>query len=224
MPKIKIARKSTWVDMTAFVDVSFLILSFFMLATKFKPPEIVNITNPKSVSSENVAEKDVFKVTFDKEGRCFISFSTDEEAKERILKMLDVLKTQKGLDLSNQEKARFLTFSIGGIGVPFTQVKSLLALTDDEYKSFKQPGIPIQDTANNQLTDWINALITGSGGRRPANIMLNGDNAAKYPEFKNILTAFKKNGIFSFKLITSMEPVPSGTALYKKQSGASEAK
>ncbi|MBM3440097.1 MAG: biopolymer transporter ExbD, partial [Bacteroidetes bacterium] len=34
MPKLKVQRKSTWVDMTAFVDVSFLILSFFMLATK----------------------------------------------------------------------------------------------------------------------------------------------------------------------------------------------
>ena len=58
----KIARKSTWVDMTAFVDVAFLILSFFMLATKFKPPEVVKIDNPKSVSSDKVEDKEVFKV------------------------------------------------------------------------------------------------------------------------------------------------------------------
>ncbi len=222
MPKLKVQRKSTWVDMTAFVDVSFLILSFFMLATKFKPPEIVSITNPKSVSSENVAEKDVFKVTFDKEGRCFISFSTDDDAKDRILNMLDVLKTQKGLELTNQEKARFIAFSVGGIGVPFAQVKPLLALSDDEFKAFKQPGIPIKDTSNNQLTDWVNALVTGSGGRKPTNVLLNGDNAAKYPEFKNILTSFKKSGVFSFKLVTAMEPVPSGTALYKKQAEATK--
>ena len=31
----KIARKSTWVDMTAFVDVSFLILTFFTSAGLF---------------------------------------------------------------------------------------------------------------------------------------------------------------------------------------------
>ena len=214
MPKLKVQKKSTWVDMTAFVDVAFLILSFFMLATKFKPPELVNIQNPKSVSSENVAEKDVFKITFDNQGRTFISFSTDEEARERILKMLDVLETQKGIVLSKEERATFLRFGVSGIGVPFTQLKSLLALSDDEYKSFKQPGIPI-DSANNQLDGWINALLTGSGGRRPANIMLNGDNAAKYPEFKNILAAFKKNGVFSFKLITAMEAVPAGTPLYQ---------
>jgi hypothetical protein len=47
--------------------------------------------------------------------------------------------------------------------------------------------------------------------------MLNGDNNAHYPEFKNILTAFKKNGVFTFKLVTALEPVPSGTPLSKKQ-------
>ena len=78
----KISRKSTWVDMTAFVDVAFLILSFFMLATKFKPPEVVKIENPKSVSSENVKDKDVLKVSFDKDGRVFISFSNDKDGKE----------------------------------------------------------------------------------------------------------------------------------------------
>jgi biopolymer transport protein ExbD len=217
MPKVQIQKKSTWVDMTAFVDVSFLILSFFMLATKFKPPELVNIQNPKSVSSENVSDKDVFKVTFDKEGRCFISFSTDEEARERVINMLGVIERQKNIPLTNEQKAKFLNFAIGGVGVPFSQLPSFLQLSDDQYKTFKQPGIPIADSANNQLNDWINALLTGSGGRKPANVMLNGDNNAHYPEFKNILAAFKKNGVFTFKLVTAMEPVPSGTPLYKNQ-------
>jgi len=217
MPKLQIQKKSTWVDMTAFVDVSFLILSFFMLATKFKPPELVNIENPKSVSSENIADKDAFKVTFDAEGRCFISFSTDQEAKERVVNMLGVIERQKSIPLTPEQKARFVSFSVVGIGVPFNQLPSLRQLSDDQYKVFKQPGIPIADSANNQLNDWINALLTGSGGRKPANVMLNGDNAAHYPEFKNILAAFKKNGVFSFKLVTAMEPVPSGTPLSKKQ-------
>ena len=217
MPKVQIQKKSTWVDMTAFVDVSFLILSFFMLATRFKPPELVNIQNPKSVSSENVSDKDAFKVTFDKEGRCFISFSTDEEAKEKVINMLGVIERQKNIPLTDEQKARFLNFSVSGVGVPFSQLPSFLQLSDDQYKTFKQPGIPIKDSTNNQLNEWINALLTGSGGRKPANVMLNGDNNAHYPEFKNILTAFKKNGIFTFKLVTALEPVPSGTPLYQKQ-------
>ena len=217
MPKVQIQKKSTWVDMTAFVDVSFLILSFFMLATKFKPPELVKIENPKSVSSENVSDKDVFKVTFDREGRCFISFSTDEDARERVINMLGVVERQKNMTLTNEQKAKFLNFSVGGIGVPFSQLPAFLQLSDDAYKAFKQPGIPIQDSTNNQLNEWINAMLTGSGGRKPANIMLNGDNAAAYPEFKNILAAFKKNGVFSFKLVTAMEQVPAGSPLSEKQ-------
>lgn len=213
----KIPKKSTWVDMTAFVDVAFLILSFFMLATKFKPPEVVKIDNPKSVSSENQPEKDVFKVSFDKEGRVFVSYSSDQEGKEKAQLTAEVLSRQKGLGLTPAEISTFIKFSVGGIGVPVEKLKSFLQLSDEEYKSFKQPGIPVQDTLNNQLNDYLNALLTGTGGRKPENVMLNGDNGTTYPYFKNVLAAFKKNGIFSFKLITSLEGVPEGTPLYKKR-------
>jgi biopolymer transport protein ExbD len=213
----KIAKKSTWVDMTAFVDLSFLILTFFMLATKFKPPEVVKIQNPNSVSSENQPEKDVFKVSFDKDGKVFISFSPDKLGKEKAQLTAEVLNRQKGLGLTPTEIANFVNFSAGGIGVPVNQLKSFLALSDAQYKAFSQPGIPVKDTLNNQLNDYINALLTGTGGRKPENIMLNGDNGTEYPYFKNVLAAFKKNRIFSFKLITALEAVPSGTPLYQKR-------
>lgn len=222
MPKVNIAKKSTWVDMTAFVDVAFLILSFFMLATKFKPPEVVKIDNPKSVSSENQPEKDVFKVSFDKDGRVFVSFSSDPEGRKKAQQTAEVMNRQKGLGLTPADISTFVRFSVGGIGVPVTQLKSFLALSDAQYKDLIQPGIPVSDSANNQLNDYLNALLTGTGGRKPENVMLNGDNATKYPYFKNVLAAFKKNGIFSFKLITSLEGVPSGTPLYKKQREASK--
>ncbi len=213
----KIAKKSTWVDMTAFVDLSFLILTFFMLATKFKPPEVLKIENPNSVSSENQPEKDVFKVSFDKDGKVFVSFSPDKEGQKKAQLTAEVLNRQKGLGLTPTEIATFVKFSVGGIGVPVNQLKSFLALNDAQYKTFSQPGIPVKDTLNNQLNDYINALLTGTAGHKPKNVMLNGDNGTEYPYFKNVLAAFKKNGIFSFKLITALEAVPSGTPLYQKQ-------
>jgi biopolymer transport protein ExbD len=213
----KIAKKSTWVDMTAFVDLSFLILTFFMLATKFKPPEVIKIQNPNSVSSENQPEKDVFKVSFDKDGKVFISFSPDKLGKEKAQLTAEVLSRQKGLGLTPAEIKNFVNFSAGGIGVPVGSLKQFLGLSDAQYKTFSQPGIPVKDTLNNQLNDYINALLTGTGGRKPENVMLNGDNGTEYPYFKNVLAAFKKNGIFSFKLITALEAVPSGTPLYQKR-------
>ncbi len=40
------------IDMTAMCDVAFLLLSFFILATKQKPPEAVTVVAPNSVSSK----------------------------------------------------------------------------------------------------------------------------------------------------------------------------
>ena len=48
------------------------------------------------------------------------------------------------------------------------------------------------------------------------NLLLKGDNVAKYPSFKNILTAFKKNRLFKFQMVTSPESVPQGSDLWKK--------
>jgi hypothetical protein len=47
-------------------------------------------------------------------------------------------------------------------------------------------------------------------------LILKGDNVAKYPVFKNILTAFKKNEQFKFQMVTNQANVPAGTDLYKE--------
>lgn len=47
--------------------------------------------------------------------------------------------------------------------------------------------------------------------------MVKGDNSAKYPDFKNVLDAFKRNDIFKFQLVTAPEDVPQGTDLYKER-------
>ena len=73
MPSVKIKKHVPQNDMTPFVDVAFLILSFFMLAKKFKPEEPVEVTTPNSVSSNILPEKDAFMVSVDKEGRAFVS-------------------------------------------------------------------------------------------------------------------------------------------------------
>jgi len=41
MPAVKVKRMGIAIDMTPLVDVAFLLLTFFMLTTKFKPQEEV---------------------------------------------------------------------------------------------------------------------------------------------------------------------------------------
>ena len=59
MPKHKIPRKSTTIDMTAMCDVAFLLLTFFILTTQFRPEEVVSIDTPSSISDFILPDADV---------------------------------------------------------------------------------------------------------------------------------------------------------------------
>jgi biopolymer transport protein ExbD len=119
MPSVKIPRKSTATDMTPFVDVAFLILSFFMLATKFKPPEPVPISTPKSVSSELLKETNSVMVNFDSTGRVFFTMNIKNTSEDAGLKyeMIKSLSTKRNLNLSEAEMRSFQR-NLAPIGVP----------------------------------------------------------------------------------------------------------
>jgi hypothetical protein len=40
---------------------------------------------------------------------------------------------------------------------------------------------------------------------------------SKYPVFKNVLGALKKNDVYKYNLITAPEDAPSGTELYEER-------
>jgi len=46
-------------------------------------------------------------------------------------------------------------------------------------------------------------------------LLLKGDNVAKYPAFKNVITAFKKNELLKFQMVTNPENAPEGSELWK---------
>ena len=100
------------------------------------------------------------------------------------------------------------------IGVPFGSLKSLLSQPVENQKNVKQPGIPVKDSASNELYYWVRDAVTAFAGSR-IDYRIKGDNAAKYPDFKRVLEAFKRNDIYKFQLITSPEAAPPGTDLYK---------
>ncbi len=76
MPKIKKRRVGVKLDMTPMVDVAFLLLTFFMLTTSFKPPETVEIALPDSHSAFKMPESDVMIVTVSKDGRIFLGLDS----------------------------------------------------------------------------------------------------------------------------------------------------
>ena len=219
MPKVKVPRKSTAVDMTAMCDVAFLLLAFFILTTSFKPDEALTVVTPKSVSTIRAEQKDVVLITMDKDGKVYFSVSDDATAEKG--EIIDVVDQLKSLSLTEQEKNAFKR-SGSYVGVPFSQLKSYLQLGPDQLKGFKAPGIPVTDSINNELITWMRAAATAFQGAK-MNLLVKGDNEAKYPSFKGVINAFKKNEIFKFQMITDPEGVPPGTQLFKKNQASQPA-
>lgn len=213
MPKVKVPRKSTNIDMTAMCDVAFLLLAFFILTTKFKPDEALQVTTPKSVSTKQLEGKDIVLITMDKEGKVY--FSVDDLNRAEKQEIIEEVNTLKNLNLTSQEKAAF-TRNGSFVGVPFSQLKSYLQRDPSEIKNLKQAGIPVTDTLNNELQVWMRAAVGAFQGKK-MNILVKGDNDAKYPSFKGVIDAFKKNEQFKFSMITDPEGVPAGSELHKRQ-------
>ncbi|MBL7762063.1 MAG: biopolymer transporter ExbD [Chitinophagaceae bacterium] len=213
MPSVKMPRKSTDTDMTPFVDVAFLILSFFMLATKFKPPEPVEITTPNSVSTKLLPENDAILVILDSTGKAYFSMLTEKEPglKYNVIKNMN---DTRQLGLTEAEMKNFTRTPM--VGVSFGGLKQLLSLAPEDQGKKKWPGIPIQDSANNELYYWIRDAVQAFAGKK-INYLIKGDNAAKFPQFKEVLNAFKRNDIYKFQLVTAIEDAPAGTELYAER-------
>ncbi|MGV3657452.1 MAG: ExbD/TolR family protein [Chitinophagaceae bacterium] len=215
MPAVKIPKKSTTNDMTPFVDIAFLILSFFIMATKMKPPEPVEITTPYSVSSKELEMQDALLIEMDKEGRVFFTVNTEKAGDDEIKKsLISNLNKARNLGLTDAEMNSFVKSPT--VGVPFAKLKSYLSTPEDQRSADNLEGIPVTDTANNELYYWIRDGITVFSGRK-VNYMVKGDNNTKYPVFKGIIDALRKNEQFKYQLITTPESVPEGTDLARSQ-------
>jgi len=220
MPSVKIPRKSTATDMTPFVDVAFLILAFFMLATKFKPPAPIEITTPHSVSSEKLKEQDAVLIEFDSVGRVYFTMNVKNQAADNGLK-LDLIRqinSNRNLGLTDLEMQHFQQYTT--VGSPFSQLKALLDLPRDQREKVKQPGIPV-DSTNNELTTWIGAAKVAFQGHQVF-YMIKGDNNAKFPTFDGVINALKANDELKYKLITDPKTVPVGSDLYFKRQSQKE--
>lgn len=206
MGRAQLPRKSTNIDMTAMCDVAFLLLSFFILTTKFKPAEAIAVTTPNSVAAKVAPEKDLVLITIDKDGKVFLTMD-DEEKKEFIA---NTLNQTKGLNLNVQafKKAGFF-------GAPFSGLAQFLSLPEEQHKGGNLPGIPCKDSTQNELVEWMQ-LVNSSYQGQKMNLLLKGDNMAKYPAFKNVIDAFKKNDFLKFQMITNPESVPTGSELWKR--------
>lgn len=218
MPKLKMPKKSTTIDMTALCDFTLLLLTFFIMSAKFKPQEAVEVVVPSSTSTKEIP-MGFIQITIDKTGRIF--YTVDNIKLKRSL--IEEVNKTKNLGLSANEINNFINGP--SVGVPFSKLKSYLAMSPGDQSKYDKeaPGVPTDTTKSfttNELMYWINTT------RYQAQILdmvqprfvIKVDGETPYVNQTNkVISTLGRLDIYRFSYITNPEAVPQGSALWQKQ-------
>ncbi len=210
MPKVKLPRKSTLVDMTAMCDVAFLLLTFFILTSKFRPQEPVQINMPGSRAERKIAENNVMMITVNGEGKVFLGVD-NQKVRARMLERM--MASYPDVKFTEAQIEQFMVTE--SFGVPFQLLPRLL---DGEIKNDDSaPGIPVDSTASrynrNELAEWVFAgrvadnelRQTGEINSDGIAVAVKGDGATEYPKMKKVMDTLVEKKVNKFNLVTSLK-------------------
>ena len=195
--RVKPKRHNIRVDMTAMTDVSFLLLTFFILTAQFAKPDIETVTTPSSISEKLLPDASLMTVLSTTDGKFY--FTPVDNGTERMA-LLDKMGEKYRMKFTDAEKVAFT--KVQSVGVPMNQLKGYLNLSDDDRKAFKsQTGIPL-DSTNKQLIDWVEQSLAVNPDYKLA---IKGDVQTKYPKVKALFEGLRDIDFLKFWLITSQE-------------------
>jgi hypothetical protein len=140
-------------------------------------------------------------ISFDSTNRVFFTVLSEKDPQ----KYTDIIKEVndgQSLGLTPSEMANFRNIYM--VGVPLAGVKQLLAMDAKAVEKLRQPGIPVEDSANNQLYWWVRAAKNAFAGEK-LNYLIKGDANSKYPAFEAVVAALKRNEEYKYNLITTLD-------------------
>jgi len=196
MPHIKPKRNNPRLDMTPLVDLAFLLVTFFMLTTQFRPEEVVSVDMPSSTANIPLPDRNVVMLTVAKDGRIFMDLDGQKERAALLKRMGEEYK----VSFTDAETALF--GNLASWGVPMSSIKAYLNTPQSERKKFPQPGIP-SDSSNNELSKWVlNARLVNPKVR----LAIKGDRETPYEKVKKVIQTIQdKPMVNRFNLITNLK-------------------
>jgi biopolymer transport protein ExbD len=207
MAKLKMAKKSTSIDMTAMCDVAFLLLTFFILTATAKVPEPITIDTPNSTVKSKLPDNNLVLVTV---GKGDENVFVDIKGRELRKKTLELMGAEYGVTFTDKQKDQFALME--SFGVPIEQLGGIIDMSGSERnREGLQKGIPFRDSIgnNNQLKKWIytarqaNIELTGGAGDE-LNFAIKGDAKLQYPKVKKIMDIYQDQKINTFDLVTGL--------------------
>jgi biopolymer transport protein ExbD len=213
MPKVKLPRTSPAIDMTPMVDLAFLLVTFFMLTTKFRPEEPVTVTIPYSIATNKLPEN-LITLTIDSNGRVFY----DMEGKDARANLLKLMAGTYKFPITDDEVHRFSV--MGAFGVPVSELRDYIAKNDDARKlmSDQSKGIPYDSATvkDDELADWVSLgwraasedyseKLNAKQTVEQPRFAVKADGRVKYMQIKKVIDICQKEGIPRFVLLTSLK-------------------
>jgi len=130
----KKGRINIFIDMTPMVDVTFLLLTFFMLTTQFRPPQEAEVILPFSHSVFKLPESDVMTISVTKDNKIFLGLDS-QKLREEIFgeenKLRAGIEVEKGalanlMVQARMRNPRLRTVIRGDKGAPFGPIEDIM--------------------------------------------------------------------------------------------------
>ncbi len=216
MGKAKVKRASTSIDMTAMCDVSFLLLTFFVLTSTARQPESLIVDVAPSASQAKLPDGNLAVITVGEEGKVFFHMSDPDVRVQTLQQMASIYS----VDFTPEEYGKFKLQE--DFGVSIKAMKTLLAADASERTGDRQKGIPVDSTMDNsnELFHWVKQARLASAkilkdkaiedGKDPDDIDLltvaiKADADEKFPSLNLIIETLRNQKQNKFSFVTGLK-------------------
>ena len=196
MTRVKVKKKSTFIDMTAMSDVTVLLLTFFMLTSTFVKKEPVQVYTPASVSEIKIPETNILQILVDSKGKIFMSLDKQPDLRAVLQRMGE----EYGVKFNAEQEKKFSVASTFGVHIA-SMPEYLNLPSDKQDEVLKNEGIPC-DSTDNQFKSWVKNAKEINPDLR---IAIKADSKTPYAVIKKIMNSLQDIRENRYNLITNLK-------------------